>query len=93
MELRPGPTLVNLIRLTAGEISEAPGRMPADAELAFEAGCFAEVQASARELSRLAGLYYDSARTRNAASVAALRPSFEEGCESFSRLARRRLRR
>jgi len=85
--------LVNLIRISAVELWEAPHAVLSDAELAFRPGGFENVRAAAQSLARIDWNYYEAARTRNAGSVAALRPSFEREWESFRSLARRELRR
>jgi hypothetical protein len=85
--------LLNQIRASAGELAEAPPPMTSDAELAFAPGGFAKVQAASLELSRLAGDYYQAARTRNAPAIAIYRPAFEERWASFETLARQSLRR
>ena len=84
--------LLNQIRISAGELWDAPPPVASDAELAFAPGAFAQVQAAARELSRLAGDYYDAARARNAPAVASYRPAFEERWDSFQALVHRSLR-
>jgi len=84
--------LLNLIRVSAAEYWDAPPSA-ADAELAFVPGAFEELRAAARDLSRLAGEYYEAARTRNAAAVATYRPAFDEHWASFQSLVRQSLRR
>jgi len=84
--------LLNQIRISAGELWDAPPPVASDAELAFKPGAYAQVQAAALELSRLAGYYYDAARARNAAAVASYRPAFDERWGSFQALVLRSLR-
>ncbi len=84
--------LLHLIRVSAAEFWDAPPSV-ADAGLAFAPGAFEEVRAAARDFSRLAGDYYEAARTRNAAAVAAYRPAFDEHWASFQALVRHSLRR
>jgi len=85
--------LLNLIRVSAVELWEAPHALASDAELAFRPGGFENVRASAQTLARVVGDYYEAARTRNTSSVATLRPGFEKEWESFRSLVRRELRR
>jgi hypothetical protein len=85
--------LVNLIRVSAVELWEAPHAVLSDAELAFRPGGLESVRAAAQALARAAGDYYEAARTRNASSVATLRPGFEKEWESFRTVVRRELRR
>jgi len=85
--------LLNLIRVSAAELWEAPHAVLSDAELAFGSGGFETVRASARDLSRVVGEYYEAARRREAASVATLRPAFEQEWASFRGQVRRSLRR
>ncbi len=84
--------LVHIIGLSAGELWEATPPTVSDAELAFTPGGFEAIRGAAHDLARLAQDYYTAARTRQASSVATLRPTFEESCEAFMSLVRRSLR-